>query len=224
MTTRALPILYCTWAAISITFAVTLAGLTPESITRLLVIAFLLLQLPLRSVLARAFSRFAPRARFIALGTLLAAVVEGFHMISVPVFPSLRITPATPLAQGILNYALDLLFTVPAYLVIFSVIWYFINRYEYGLWQYILLMGSGQAIGDGGLFFFLAAPAMLFFLPYPMSNYHAVNILPFLAARDHLSPDREVSTRAYLVVPALIGTYLCCGALIQGVGRWAGLA
>ena len=107
----------------------------------------------------------------------------------------------------------DRLFTLPAYVVIFSLLWFFINRYRYTLWNYILVMGLAQTLGDGGLFFFIDAPAMLFFLPYPMTNYHAINIIPFLAVRDHLPPARSISAGRYLAIPALIGAYLVCGAI-----------
>jgi len=149
-------------------------------------------------------------------------VVEGFHMISTPVFLSLRIGTETSFLQGLINYALDLLFTVPAYLVIFSVIWVFVNRYLYPLWHYVIIMGLGQALGDGGLFYFLNAPAMLLFLPYPMTNYHAINVIPFLTVRDDLKRDRPASAWMYLAIPALIGTYLVCGAIIKLLGRFFG--
>ena len=64
---------------------------------------------------------------------------------------------------------------------------------------------------------------MLVFLPYPMTNYHAVNVLPFLAVRGQLDPERPSSARSWLVVPAVVGTYLVCGALIKVAGRWSGL-
>lgn len=41
---------------------------------------------------------------------------------------------------------------------------------------------------------------MLFFLPYPMTNYHAINVLPFLAVRDQLRPERSASPGTYLAV------------------------
>lgn len=217
------PALYCLWAAVAIGFSVALAGLSAESVTRLLVIGFLFLQIALRPVLVRALARLVPRTRFILLGTVLAAVVEGFHMISTPVFLSLRIGRGTPLAQGLTHYALDLLFTVPAYLVIFSVIWHFIDRYQYSFWRYVVVMGLAQALGDGGLFLFLKAPAMLFFLPYPMTNYHAINVIPFLAVRDQPRRERPASARTSLAVPAVIGTYLVCGTIIKILGRWFGL-
>lgn len=220
---RALPALYCSWATVAICLAVALSGLTAEAVTRVLVIAFLFGQVALRARLEKALPRLSPQARFVVLGTAFAAVVEGFHMISTPVFPSLRIGHDTPLAQGLIAYAVDLLFTVPAYLLIFSVIWHFIHRYQYPFWRYVIVMGLGQALGDGGIFFFMSAPGMLFFLPYPMTNYHAMNVIPFLAVRDELRSGRTERALAYLAVPALIGTYLACGGAIKLVGRLSGL-
>lgn len=217
------PKLYVAWATLAVGGSIALAGLTAESVTRLLVLGFLGAQLVFRESLAAALPSLAPRARFVVMGTLLAAVVEGFHMISTPVFPSLRVGRGTPPLQALESFALDLLFTVPAYLVIFSVICFFVSRYRYGTWAYVVVMGFAQAIGDGGLFFFASAPAMLVFLPYPMTNYHAVNVLPFLAVRGQLDPERPSSARSWLVVPAVVGTYLVCGALIKAAGRWSGL-
>lgn len=218
------PALYGVWAIVAIGLSIGRSGLSPESVTRLLVIALLLGELALRPMLVDALPALASRTRFLVLGTLLAAAVEGMHMISMPVFLALRIDRETSFAQGLVRYALDLLFTLPAYLVIFSLLWFFINRYRYTLWNYILVMGLAQTLGDGGLFFFIDAPAMLFFLPYPMTNYHAINIIPFLAVRDHLPPARSAGAGRYLAIPALIGAYLVCGAIIRLVGRSLGLA
>lgn len=218
------PALYGVWAIVAIGLSIGRSGLSPESVTRLLVIALLLGELALRPMLVDAHPALASRTRFLVLGTLLAAAVEGMHMISMPVFLALRIDRETSFAQGLVRYALDLLFTLPAYVVIFSLLWFFINRYRYTLWNYILVMGLAQTLGDGGLFFFIDAPAMLFFLPYPMTNYHAINIIPFLAVRDHLPPARSAGAGRYLAIPALIGAYLVCGAIIKLVGRSLGLA
>lgn len=217
------PKLYCLWATLSICLAIAVAGFSDESITRILVIIFLLCQIPLRTVLVKVLSWLSPKVRFVVLGTLLAAVVEGFHMVSKPVFLSLQITRNTPFMQGLKYYMLDLIFTVPAYLVIFSVIWWFINRYEYKFWQYVVVIGMAQALGDGGIFFFIAAPPMLLFLPYPMTNYHAINVIPFLTVEDNLNKNRISNSYSYLAIPAIIGTYLVCGAIIKVFGRAFGL-
>lgn len=216
------PTLYVLWAAAAIGLAIAKAGLSAESVTRLLVLAFLLAQLLVRPILVRAFPGLPPKARFVLLGTLLAAVVEGFHMISKPVFASLTVGRDTPPARAIGLWGVDLLFTVPAYLVIFSVIWAFASRWRYSTWGYALVMGLAQTIGDGGLFFFAGNPALLLFLPYPMTNYHAINVLPYLAVRDDLAPGRAAGARAYLAIPAVIATYLVLGAAIKLLGRWLG--
>lgn len=215
--------LYLAWATIAIGLSLWIAGLTAESITRLLVLGFLLLQVAGRRWLTATFPALAPRTRFIVLGTLLAAVVEGFHMISMPVQPSLTVTASTPPAQALRYYATDLALTVPAYLVIFGVIWWFVTRFHYPLWTYILLFGAAQALGDGGIYYFAAAPGMIAFLPYPMTNYHAVNILPFLATRDGLPGERRTDGARWLALPAVILTYFACGALIKVVARALGL-
>lgn len=213
--------LYCLWATLAIGLSLIAGGLKPENMTRLLVLAFLALSLWLKAPLIKAFSGFQPYTRFVGLGCLLASVVEGFHMISEPVFRSLRVTAATPWHQALLNFGLDLLFTLPAYVVIFSLIWYLSNRYVYSFWGYVIIMGMAQALGDGGLYFFMAAPPMLAFLPYPMTNYHAVNLLPFLAVREQLQPQKK--SGGWLAIPAIIATYFVCGALIQISGKFFGL-
>lgn len=217
------PAAYCAWAAIAIALSVARAGLSAENVTRLLVVAFLAVQVVARERLARAFPGLRPRTRFVGLGTLLAAVVEGVHMISTPVFAALRVDRSTTPAQAMLNYGLDLAFTVPAYLVIFTVMWACIARWRFTTWRYILVMGLAQALGDGGLFFFAASPFMLLFLPYPMTNYHAINVVPYLAVRAHLPAARHAQG-AYLAIPAVIATYLACGAAIKMVGRVFGFA
>lgn len=222
-TQRRVAYVYCVWAAASITLAVAVKGLSHENVTRILVVAFLLGQMAARSALVRSLPGLSPRARFIALGTLLAAIVEGLHMISMPVFSALRVAADTPPATALANYAVDLAFTVPAYIAILAVIWYFISTHSFGFWTYTLTIGLAQTIGDGGLFFFAGAPAMLVFLPYPMSNYHAMNVIPFLAVREQLPAGRPPSRRRFLAVPAIVLVYLICGALIRLAGRALGL-
>ncbi len=215
--------LYFSWSILAISLSIIVGGLSAENITRLWVIWFIVLQIALRSILVKAFSQFPHKIRFILLGSILAAFVEGFHMISMPVFHSLRINRNTPIISGLIQYVLDLAFTLPAYLIIFSVIWYLINRFNFRFWHYVLVMGLAQTLGDGGFFFFLNAPVMLFFLPYPMTNYHAINIIPFLAVCNHLKYERSFSIFAYLTIPAVMLTYFICGAIIKVLGVFFGL-
>jgi len=216
------PRLYIGWAVLAIGLSLIAGGLKPENVTRLLVIGFLLLQVPARQFFLTALPRVAPRTRFVLLGTSLAAVVEGFHMISRPVFLSLTVTRDSTPITALTFFGIDLLFTLPAYLVIFSVIWWFLCRYRYGFWSYAVTMGLAQTLGDGGLFFFAGAPPMLLFLPYPMTNYHAINVLPFLAVEKDLPPGRTAGPGSLLAIPGVIATYLVCGALIQWLGRFWG--
>ena len=210
---------YGAWAAAAVAASVALGGLSPENLTRLTVIAFLGVQWAWRGRLVNALPGWAPRTRFVVLGTTLAALVEGFHMISRPVFDGLRVTAQTPPLQAVGHYVADLAFTVPAYLVILSLIWWFVNRWRYSPWTYAIVFGLAQALGDGGLVYFAGQPAMLAFLPYPVTNYHAMNVLPYLAVVGSLDPDRTAGPARWLAIPAVIGTYFACGALI----RWAGM-
>lgn len=215
--------IYVAWAAVSIAAALARSGLDAEATTRLLVLGLLGLQLALRAPVVRLIQQLPARGRFVLSATTLACLVEGFHMISTPVFVSLRIDGDTSVPTALRYYLLDLAFTVPSYLVIFALIERFARAYRYSTWEYVLVMGLGQALGDGGIYFFAAAPWMLVFLPYPMTNYHAVHVLPYFAIIETLDPARPRSRRRFLAVPALIATYFVCGALIKVVGRALGL-
>ena len=125
---------YCAWAATAIVISFLQGGWSDENITRLGVLAFIALQFACRKRLVNAPTQLPPRTRFIVYCTILAAVVEGLHMISKPVFDSLRVYPGLPLSDAVYRYAIDLAFTLPAYAVIFATIWLFIARYRYGLW------------------------------------------------------------------------------------------
>ena len=186
-------------------------------------LAFIGAQFVFRSALENGLPALAPKTRFIVMGVMRAALVERSHLISKPVHASLLVGPDTAPAEALRRYSIDLVATVPAYVVTFAVIWFFINRYRYGLWPYIVTMGLGQALGDGGIFFFAEAPQILVFLPFLMTNYHAVSVIPFLAVRGTLPAARKTGGRSWLAVPALIGTYLVCGVLIKLAGRAVGL-
>lgn len=214
--------LYCTWAFLAISLSLMSSGLSRENTTRILVLLFLLGQILGRKVLLQIFAVFSPKTRYILMATLLAAVVEGLHMISRPVFPALRIDLTTPLTQALYYYALDLLFTLPAYVLIFTLMWRLINRHLYSFWQYVLIMALAQTLGDGGLFYFYQAPAMLCFLPYPMTNYHSLNVLPFLAVRKELKDPKVSKAKFFVTLPAVIGLYLICGAVIHWLGKSGG--
>lgn len=224
--TRAGPAAYVAWAAVAVALSLKAGGLSPENTTRLSVLGLLGVELLLWRPLVRVAQRVrSPRARYVALGVPLAALVEGFHMISAPVFPSLRVAAGAGWTEALRRYAVDLAFTVPAYVVILHVMWWLTRRLRFTPWTYAVVMGLAQTLGDGGLWFFAGAPALLGLLPYPMTNYHAMNVLPYLAVRaDVEGTERRGGAWVLVTVPAVMATYAVCGALIQWVGRWLGVA
>jgi hypothetical protein len=70
---------------------------------------------------------------------------------------------------------------------------------------------------------FVGEPHMLAFLPYPMSNEHAMNLMPFLAVSAQLPQGRSAGWRRFLVILVVVLTYLVCGALIGLAGAATGL-
>lgn len=222
MRDRLLAAAYVLWAVIAVGLAFAAGGLSRDNVTRIAIIGWFGLQLATWRWLRGVLVRGTPGARFVVVGMVLAAVVEGCYMISRPVFPGLVVDRGMDAQTIVAHYALDLALTLPAYLVIFTVIWRFVRAYRYSLWEYVLIAGAGQALGDGFVYF-VSAPAMLLFLPYPMLNYHAINVVPFLAVRDELPATFRVSHRRFLLLPVLVIVYLSCGAVISAVGSWARL-
>jgi len=158
-----------------------------------------------------------PKFYFISRCIVSAAVVEGCYMISKPVLPSLQIIEGMSAGQMLQNYCIDLLFTVPAYVFIFYVIWWLINRYEYTFWEFAIVIAFGQALGDGGRTFLLH-PALIFLVPYVMINYHAMNVVPYLNVRNVLPVGRIKSAWRYIMPIVLIpATYLVSGVFIYTI-------
>lgn len=210
-----IPKIYYLWSFLSILFAILVSKNLEENITRILVILFIIIQFLSLDLLRNKSFIKDQKKRFVFTATILSIFVEGFHMISTPVFSSLKIDFNMPFFKILQNYLIDLIFTIPAYIIIFSFIWYFINKYYYSLWDYIIVFGLAQALGDGGIFYFITSPFMIFFIPYPMTNYHAMNIIPFLLVRDDLKYNKEKKLMRYISIPAIIITYLICGAIIK---------
>lgn len=164
-----------------------------------------------------------PKKKFIILCVISAAIVEGFYMIHMPVFSGLRITAGMSAGNMLLNYLIDLIFTIPAYFLIFRTIWFLINKYKYNVWQYTILVALGQALGDGSRTF-LTNPGLLIFIPYVLSNYHAMNIIPFLKVESSLNPQRSDSFFKYLAPLILLPlVYIICGVFIYTIGPIFGL-
>lgn len=215
-------IIYSIWAVLSFIAVFLFKGLDAENITHVFLIVFLLLQYPLFTFIYSKVIKFSPKTRFILLGTIFAAIVELFFMISTPVHESLKITSNTSFQQGIMNYLIDLAFTLPFYVVLFFVVWFFINKYQFKLWEYIIVFAVAQSLGDGSSFF-IGDPFALILLPYVMISYHAMNVLPFLTVKDNLAPKNTSKERFIVPVIAIVLLYLVLGILIQLAGSLIGV-
>jgi len=212
---------YILWLFLALALSFWESGINQDTLTRISVLLFLCLTL-LWSV-RKSVSLGDPKKFFITRGVCFAAVVEGCYMISKPVVDSLKIVPGMPFSRMLYNYSLDLIFTIPAYVLIFYVIWYLINKYDYELWEYIVLMALGQALGDGG-FTFVAQPLLLLLIPYVMTNYHAMNVAPYLMIRQTLPNGREKNLWRFVVPVILLpATYLSAGMVIHTFTKLAGL-
>lgn len=213
--------LYLVWAALVIVLVFAKTGFTTDNITHFFILVYLglsLLYLKKKTAPVQEAKR-----QFIVLGMASAAVVEGLYMIQMPVFPGLRVVAGMGFAQIFRNYAVDLAFTLPAYFIIFRLIWFLINKYQYTVWQYAILMALGQALGDGSRTF-LANPGLLFFLPYVLTNYHAMNLAPYLKIQNTLPAQRDNSFLKYLApLITLPLVYILCGLVIYTSASFFGI-
>ncbi|RJQ29932.1 hypothetical protein C4571_00170 [Candidatus Parcubacteria bacterium] len=207
---------YAAWSLL--VFFITFSdGLNADDITHVFILVFFAITYRLRFLLRKLLPSSTPLA-FIGLATIFAAFVEGFYMISKPLHPSLVVTKDMGIGQMMYNYGVDVLFTFPAYVAIFSAIWLFVRRYEYSNFGYALIMGLGQALGDG-LGFLLANPGTMLFLPYILFNYHAMNVVPFLLVRNRLQDTPRIDTSwKYLPIVVLPLIYFTAATVIFALG------
>lgn len=170
MSQRRLFIAYGLWLSGSLAVPMAKEGLgSPNSLTRLGILASFALSLGWYAWRGKRMEVTRPRRVFIVGCVLGAMVGETFYMVSRPLHPSLLISAATPLPQALRNLLVDLALTLPAYLLIFSVIWHLATHARYSTFGYFFVMALGQALGDGNVFF-VANPGALLFVPYVMLN------------------------------------------------------
>lgn len=208
--------IYLVWAVLVIVLVFVKNKLSTDNITHFFILVYLGLTF---LFLNRKTSPSAnPKKQFIWLCVISAAVVEGLYMIQMPVFPGLRVTAGMNAGQILGNYLIDLAFTVPAYFIIFRTIWFLINKYQYNVWQYTIIMALSQGLGDGSRTF-LTNPGLLIFIPYILINYHAMNVAPFLKVQERLPVERSNSFFKYLAPILLLPlVYILCGLVIYSVG------
>jgi len=211
---------YLVWAVLAIWISFQAGGeLTNDKITHLFIIGIMIVSF----FVFKFIKPKNPKRFFIFSGVFLASLGEGAYMIAKPVFKDLLVPLNASLSTFLYNWFIDLIFTVPAYILIFSVIWWLINKYSFSKKEYAFWFALGQALGDGWVFF-LASPAFLLLIPYIMLNYHAMNLIPFLAVQNMLPVKPRIdSGRKYLIVVLFIFlSYIVAGSLIVMAGRILG--
>ncbi|MEP7303783.1 MAG: hypothetical protein ABI699_19870 [Caldimonas sp.] len=223
MSARLLTWLYLAWALPCIGIVLLRDPRTPDALTHYAVSAWLGLALLFVRWLRRLGSRRSPRLVFIAACVASAAVVEGCYMISAPLHPALRITAQTSAGEALRSLAIDLALTTPAYIAIFWAVSALLRRYAYRPIEFVVLMGAGQALGDG-IAYLSANPGMLVFLPWLMVSYHAMTLAPYLALRDRLGGPTVRRRPAMFVLPLVVlpAVYWLAGGSIIVVGRALG--
>ncbi len=208
-------VFYLAWLAVAVGLSLLVGRLSPANVTALCAVGFFALALALRPLLARAVRARPPAVVFVVGCLLGACFLEAFHMISKPFSDALLVTRATPLPRALASLAIDLAFTVPSYLVIFTVMWWLTKRYRFSPFEYLMVMSLGQCLGDGGLFFFLAAPPMLLLLPYAIVKYQAMSYVPYLLVRDRIQPKRGSWTRLVAPIVVIFVTYFACASVMN---------
>jgi hypothetical protein len=220
---RLLTGLYLAWALPCLAIVLFKDPVAPDALTHLAVLAWLGLSLLTRPVLRRLAERHPPRRVFLAACVVSAAVVEGCYMFSAPLHPTLLVTPRTGATEALRFLALDLVLTTPAYVLIFWAVWALLRRYAYRPIEFIVLVGAGQALGDG-VAYLSANPGMLVFLPWLMVSYHAMTMAPFLALRGRVDASAQRRRPAMFVLPLLVlpAVYWIAGGTILVVVRALG--
>lgn len=208
------------WFLISVILPILNGGINMEFITRVLVLLYFLASLLWYYKKGRFIKIENSKKVFIIWATVNAAFVEIFHMISNPLNKALLITSNTSFADAIKFTSIDLVLTFPAYIIIFTVMWQFIKRYDYSPFAFFFIMSLGQSLGDGNAFFILN-PALLILVPYIMVNYWAMNFIPYMTLRGgivrEIKPENKFKKYILplIVIPL---TYLVAAGIILTIG------
>jgi hypothetical protein len=219
--TKALVALWGVWAALVFAIVVAKDGLSRDNLTHLGIAVYFGLSLVAIPLMRSAARRVGRKAVYFAVSLASAAVVETCYMITAPLHPSLLIGAQTGGAQALRNLAVDLALTLPAYGVIFAIVWWLARRYAYGPFEYAFLVSLGQTAGDAQAFL-VANPLMVLFLPYLMLNYVAMSAAPYAAVRDPGAEPLRRRGRWLLPLVLIPLAYGVCGTLILLVGRALG--
>ncbi len=214
------PVLYICWAIVAISLTFYIGGLSNDNLTHIVILVLLIFSLGIFCFL----NPVNPGRFFISSCVMLAALGEGAYMISKPVLDSLLVPRDAKVGLFLHHYVIDLAFTLPAYVLIFFVIWKLITTFRYSRWEYIFLVGLGQAIGDGSSFF-LMNPGLVWLIPFIMLNYHAMNVAPYLRIEKFLSEKnrRDSKWKYPLTLGAVFASYFFSGTVIKIAARALGM-
>ena len=146
---RVLSTLYLAWAAAVVGLVFSKDGATPDNVTHLLILGYLGASVLTIPRLRRIATRHSPRTVFIVCSCISAAFVELTYMITAPLHASLLIDAQTSVRAAFRNVGVDLALTLPAYWLIFEVVWLLARRYDYQPVEFAVLTGAGQRSATG---------------------------------------------------------------------------
>lgn len=209
------------WLIFSIAVYIMKNGLDSAAWTRIAILVFFCLSLGWYFWKGRRITVSNPARLFILWSVANAMVGEICYMISKPLHESLLVTIDMPWSQIFRNVGIDLILTLPAYLIIFSIVWKLVVRYGYTPFSFFFLVGLGQSLGDGNTFFWVN-PGTLILIPYVMLNYWAMSFVPYLAIRPTLKIFNNSLLSYILPIVVLPITYFFVAAVILTFGKWIG--
>ncbi|MHB8376482.1 MAG: hypothetical protein ACYDEB_05950 [Dehalococcoidia bacterium] len=190
-------------------------------------VALFLLFMPLLRPVVRGLP-LRTGAKYVLLSVVSAAVVEVAHIFSQPFSDSVKVTvgETTPLT-ALRNIALDLAVTLPAYTIVFTLVWRrLLSRWRYSLLEFVALISVAQFLGDGHIYVILNIAAAALFGPYVLMIYQLMNIPPYLLMRDEIAAarparrdDEKGRYRGFWIVPATYWLYILVLLVLAVIGK-----
>lgn len=199
-------------------------------VTRFVLLAYVALSLVLMPLLRPVVRRLPLRtgAKYILLSVVSAAIVEVAHIFSQPFSDSVKVTigETAPLT-AVRNIAIDLAVTLPAYTIVFTLVWRrLLSRWRYSLVEFVALISIAQFLGDGHIYVVINIAAAALFGPYVLMIYQLMNIPPYLLMRDEIAAARPARRddeggryRGYWIVPATYWLYILVVLALAAIGK-----
>ena len=216
---------YLLWTAVLVIGHVNDNFDTLEDVTRFILIGYVglfLIFLPMLRPLVRRVP-LSPGVKYVALCVASAAIVEIAHMISTPFNDSVKIVIGeTPPSTALLYVLIDLAVTLPAYVIVFTLVWRrLLTRYGYAPLEFIMLISLGQFIGDANIHL-VPGILLIYAWPYVLLIYHLMNIPPYLLMKQEIDvqglPQERGRYRGFWVVPATYWAYIILAVAVAAAG------